>query len=187
MPFLGTIVTVLLIYFFPRTSRLRRFPCLAYCGHAREVNQLTLTGVRPGVWPVWGVPSLFPIISDNDRVAMGHAKWLGLAGGTSLQGLIVLETIGWAHWARQQAALIRSDVPPLVILAVACSPCFWQLYVEMNWRPCLRVVIPVLFGLSPPKKKHCHCNILPGMIGQLNMSHVYVVLHPSRYSYLGKG
>jgi predicted esterase len=109
-------------------------------------------------------------LGQGERAAMGHADCVKpFACGTSVQGLIVLETLGWIAWAREQARFDRQRLAAIgnsgggtltVFLAALC--------------PELAVLsssgYPSTFEfIARKEKKHCHCNLLPGIVGQLEM------------------
>lgn len=112
-------------------------------------------------------------IGQGERVAMGHADCVKpFACGTSLQGLIVMETLAWAVWAaaeprvdrRRLAAIGNSGGGTLTLFLAALCP---ELAVLSSSG------YPSTFAfIAGKEKKHCHCNILPGIVGQLEMWHL---------------
>lgn len=112
-------------------------------------------------------------IGQGERVAMGHADCVKpFACGTSVQGLIVMETLGWVAWARKEprvdprrvAAIGNSGGGTLTVFLAALSDDLAALSSSGY---------PSTFDFVARKeKKHCHCNILPGVVGQLEMWHL---------------
>lgn len=114
------------------------------------------------------------LITDNigqgERAPMGHADVaLPFACGLSLQGLIVMETIAWVRWAMKYnrvdtgrmasignsgggtlSLLLSGLCPELAVMSASGYPSTFEY-------------------LAKKEKKHCHCNILPGVIGKVDM------------------
>ncbi|MBI5687316.1 MAG: acetylxylan esterase [Verrucomicrobia bacterium] len=109
-------------------------------------------------------------LGQGERVAMGHADCVKpFACGSSVQGLIVMETMGWLRWALKQprvdprrvAAIGNSGGGTLTVFLAALCPELAALSSSGY---------PSTFDFVARKeKKHCHCNILPGAVGQLEM------------------
>ena len=128
-------------------------------------------------------------IGQGERRAMDHADAVvPFACGTSLQGLIVMESLGWARWAardkridrRRMAAIGNSGGGVLTLfLGVLC--------------PELTVLsssgYPSTFEFVARKeKKHCACNILPRVVGELEMWQLYGCFAPKPlFIFQGKG
>ncbi|MFA6561240.1 MAG: hypothetical protein WCV00_04975 [Verrucomicrobiia bacterium] len=112
-------------------------------------------------------------LGQGERVAMGHGDCVKpFACGTSVQGLIIMETLGWVAWALKQprvdprrvAAIGNSGGGTLTVFLAALCP---ELAVLSSSG------YPSTFEFVARKeKKHCHCNILPGVVGQLEMWHL---------------
>lgn len=109
-------------------------------------------------------------IGQGEREPMGHGDCVKpFACGLSVQGLIVMETLAWVKWASQQPGVDRQRMAAIgnsgggtltVFLAALC--------------PELAVLsssgYPSTFEyIARKEKKHCHCNILPGILSQLEM------------------
>jgi len=120
-----------------------------------------------------GAAALVPDnIGQGEREAMGHADCVApFACGTSLQGLIVMETLGWLEWARTSgrfdagrvAAVGNSGGGALGLFLAALSG---------DLAAVSSSGYPSTFDFVARKeKKHCHCNILPGVAGRLEMWH----------------
>lgn len=109
-------------------------------------------------------------LGQGERQPMGHADCVKpFACGTSVQGLIVLETLGWIAWAREQArfdrqrmaAIGNSGGGTLTMFLAALSADLAVLSASGY---------PSTFDfIARKEKKHCHCNLLPGVVGQLEM------------------
>jgi len=112
-------------------------------------------------------------LGQGERTAMGHGDCVKpFACGTSVQGLIVMETLGWVAWALKQprvdprrvAAIGNSGGGTLTVFLAALCPELAALSSSGY---------PSTFEFVARKeKKHCHCNILPGVVGQLEMWHL---------------
>lgn len=112
-------------------------------------------------------------LGQGERVAMGHGDCVKpFACGTSVQGLIVMETLEWVAWALKQprvdprrvAAIGNSGGGTLTVFLAAICPELAALSSSGY---------PSTFDFVARKeKKHCHCNILPGVVGQLEMWHL---------------
>lgn len=112
-------------------------------------------------------------LGQGERTPMGHSNCVKpFACGTSVQGLIVMETLGWVAWALKQprvdprrlAAIGNSGGGTLTVFLAALCPELAALSSSGY---------PSTFEFVARKeKKHCHCNILPGVVGQLEMWHL---------------
>jgi dienelactone hydrolase len=112
-------------------------------------------------------------IGQGEREPMGHrACVVPFACGLSVQGLIVMETLGWIGWARQQArvdperlaAIGNSGGGTLTVFLAALCPELAALSSSGY---------PSTFDFVARKeKRHCHCNVLPGVVGELEMWHL---------------
>lgn len=109
-------------------------------------------------------------LGQGEREPMGHRHCVKpFACGLSVQGLIVMETLGWAAWAREQpgvdpqrlAAIGNSGGGTLTVFLAALCPGLAALSSSGY---------PSTFEFVARKEKeHCHCNLLPGIVGQLEM------------------
>lgn len=112
-------------------------------------------------------------IGQGERKPMGHADCVKpFACGLSVQGLIVMETLGWVAWARR-----LPEVDPQRLAAIGNSGGGTLTVFLAGLCPDLAVLsssgYPSTFEFVACKeKKHCHCNILPGVVGQLEMWHL---------------
>ena len=113
-------------------------------------------------------------IGQGERAAMGHKDCpAAFSNGLSVQGVIAMETIAWVRWAKQDAR-----VDPTRIAAIGNSGGgLLTLLLAAFCRDDLAAVsssgYPNSFAYIAAKRKiHCHCNILPGVVGLLEMEDV---------------
>ncbi len=109
-------------------------------------------------------------IGQGEREPMGHRDCVKpFACGLSVQGLIVMETLGWVKWASRQptvglprmAAIGNSGGGTLTLFLAALCP---ELAVLSSSG------YPSTFEyVARKEKKHCHCNILPASSAKLEM------------------
>jgi len=112
-------------------------------------------------------------IGQGEREPMGHRACVApFACGLSVQGLIVMETLGWIAWARREArvapqriaAIGQSGGGTLTVFLAALCPELAALSSSGY---------PSTFDFVARKEKtHCHCNLLPGIVGRLEMWHL---------------
>jgi dienelactone hydrolase len=110
-------------------------------------------------------------IGQGERKPMGHWDVVDVfACGLTLQGLIVMETLGWLHWlrndprfdARRMAAIGNSGGGTLTMFLGAL--CAGELAALSS------SAYPSTFDhVARKEKKHCHCNVLPHIVGELEM------------------
>jgi dienelactone hydrolase len=118
-------------------------------------------------------------IGQGERKRMGHSDcWVPFACGTSLQGFIVLESMAWLDWAASQTIIdskrmatvgnsgggtlsmfIGSLCPDLAAVSSSGYPSSFEF-------------------IARKEKKHCACNIIPGVIGLLEMWHLFGCVAP---------
>ncbi|HWL54213.1 MAG TPA: CocE/NonD family hydrolase [Chthoniobacteraceae bacterium] len=119
-------------------------------------------------------------IGQGERAAMGHASPVGVFEcGLSLQGLIVMETIGWLQWLRGQE---RFDAARIAAIGNSGGGLL-TLFLGALRRDELAIVsssgYPSTFEFVARKeKKHCHCNLLPHIVGELEMWQLYGCIAP---------
>jgi hypothetical protein len=127
-----------------------------------------------------GIAVLVPDnIGQGERESMGHSESAApFLAGLSLQGLIVME-----HIAHLNEALKERKFDPGKIAAIGNSgggtaTCFLGALV-----PGLSAMVssgyPSTFSYTARKeRKHCCCNILPGIVGELEMWQLYGCFAP---------
>lgn len=127
-------------------------------------------------------------IGQGEREPMGHRHVVEVfAHGLSLQGLIAMESIGWVRWLKKDrrvdvariAAIGQSGGGTLTLmLAALCRE-------DLTALSCSGY--PSWFAfIAAKRKKHCHCNVLPGIVGELAMWHVLACFAP-RPMYIFQG
>ncbi len=128
-----------------------------------------------------GIAVLVPDnIGQGERVAMGHTSAVQVFEcGLSLQGLIVMETIGWLEWLRADP---RFDVSRIATIGNSGGGLL-TLFLGALRRDALAVIsssgYPSTFEFVARKeKKHCHCNLLPHIVGELEMWQLYGCMAP---------
>lgn len=118
-------------------------------------------------------------IGQGERQPMGHRHVVApFAAGLSLQGLIVMETLGWLRWAQRELAVDRER-----IAAIGNSGGGTLTLCLIPFAPELKAMCstgyPSSFQFIARKEKaHCHCNILPGIARHLEMHHIYGCFAP---------
>ncbi len=169
----GTRASALL--YTPNGSERQRRPLVVLCcghgkggkltpGYQRMARHLTRRGAMV----------LCPDnLGQGEREPMGHRACVApFACGLSVQGLIVMETLGWIRWAGRQArvdsehmaAIGNSGGGTLTVFLAALCPELAALSSSGY---------PNTFDFVARKeKRHCPCNILPGVVGQVEMWHL---------------
>jgi dienelactone hydrolase len=128
-------------------------------------------------------------IGQGERLPMGHADAvIPFACGTSLQGLVVMETLGWVRRAMRDkrvdksrmAAIGNSGGGTLTLFMGALCPDLAALSSSGY---------PSTFEFVARKeKKLCACNIIPKIVGELEMWHLYGCFAPKPFFiFQGKG
>ncbi len=160
-------------------GRQRPFVLIA-CGHSRLSKFSPATQRLGRTLARRGAIALCPDnIGQGEREAMGHRNVVTpFAAGLSLQGLIVMETLAWLRWALQ-----RDDVDPDRLAAAGNSGGGTLTLMLIPFEPALAAVAstgyPSSFHfIARKEKKHCHCNILPGIAAALQMHEVYACQAP---------
>lgn len=109
-------------------------------------------------------------IGQGERAPMGHRDSVTpFACGLSIQGLIVMETIAWLRWAMadarvdagRMAAIGNSGGGTLTLFLGALCP-------ELSALSSSGYPSSFEF-IARKEKKHCHCNLLPGIVGNIEM------------------
>lgn len=118
-------------------------------------------------------------LGQGERVAMGHYDAVvPFACGLSVQGLIVMETLGWLAWARQDL-----PIDPTRIAAIGNSGggLLTQMLIpfDSDSAAVCSTGYPSTYSfIARKEKKHCHCNVLPGIVSALEMHEVYGCFAP---------
>ncbi len=150
----------------------RRPFVLLGCGHGRGGKQAA--GYQAMAYRLARMGALVLVpdnIGQGEREPMGHRDVVEVfAHELSVQGLIVMETMGWLRWARQDprvdsermAAIGNSGGGTLTLFLAAL--CRDELAVLSS------SAYPSSFSfIAAKRKKHCHCNILPDLVGAIEM------------------
>lgn len=124
------------------------------------------------------------LVSDNigqgERTPMGHWDVVDVfACGLSLQGLIVMETMGWLNWLKGQS---RFDSARIAVIGNSGGGTL-SMFLGALCRDDLVAVscsgYPSTFEfIARKEKKHCHCNLLPGFVGELEMWQILGCIAP---------
>lgn len=170
--------------YLPRDSEAKQCPVvLLACGHAAggtgkrgpRYQRMAAHLARHGI---------AVLVSDNigqgERKAMGHADVVDVfTCGLSVQGLIVMESMGWLRWLQQDprfdsgriAAIGNSGGGTLTLFLGAL--CAGELAaVSSSGYPC------TFDYIARKERKHCHCNVLPRIVGELEMWQIYGCIAP---------
>ncbi|MDW7658361.1 MAG: acetylxylan esterase [Bacillota bacterium] len=158
-----------------------RFPLvLLCCGHGADgklnpgYQAMAIRLARQGAMVL--VPDN---IGQGERIPMGHKEpVIPFACGLSIQGLIVMETMAWLRWAMADrrvdadrlGAIGNSGGGTLTLFLAALCP---ELAVLSSSG------YPSSFAyIARKEKKHCHCNLLPGIVGQIEMWQILGLFAP---------
>lgn len=148
----------------------------AGCKHAQSYQAMARRLARQGA---------AVLIADNmgqgERLPMGHsASVLPFACGMSLQGMLVMESIALLRWLAVQPKI---DSARLGITGNSGGGALSMFVGALEEKVSLIVPCgyPSNFELFLRKNKvHCACNILPGILGRLEMWHVLSLCAPRR-------
>ena len=165
----------------PRLENAGRLPLVVLCcGHGTQGKLTPLYQLMARRICRQGTMVLVPDnIGQGERRSMGHHGSFGpFAQESSLQGLIVMETMAWIRWALSNmyvdstriAAIGNSGGGVLTLFLAAFCP---ELAAVSSSG------YPSTFEFIARKEKiHCACNLLPGIIGQLEMWQLYGCFAP---------
>lgn len=113
-------------------------------------------------------------LGQGERRPMGHRDVVGpFACGVSVQGLIAMETLGWLRWARENLPV---DTQRIAGVGNSGGGLLSQMLLGLDDTlvAAASTGYPSTYGfIAAKEKKHCHCNILPGIVGSLEMHQVY--------------
>ena len=161
------------------------------CGHGAGGKQAESYRLMAEHLARNGIAVLVPDnIGQGERAPMGHSNPVQIFGcGLSVQGLIVMETIGWLNWLRAQS---RFDSSRIAAIGNSGGGTLTMLLGALR-RDELAVVsssgYPSTFEfIARKEKKHCHCNLLPHIVGELEMWQVYGCIAPKPlFLFQGRG
>ena len=119
-------------------------------------------------------------IGQGERAPMGHSDCVGpFACGVSVQGLIVLETMGWLAWLGRHERVDPSRVAAIGNSGGGVLTLFLGAFCRDGLAGLSSSGYPSTFEfIARKRKKHCHCNVLPGIVGELEMWQLYGCFAP---------
>jgi dienelactone hydrolase len=125
----------------------------------------------------------FVLVMDNvgqgEREPMGHRDCAPVfACGLSVQGLIVMETLAWLEWAKKDA---RFDSSRLAAIGNSGGGTLTMFLAARSSGLAAMVSSghPSNYHyIASKEKRHCDCNILPGIVGALEMFQLYGCFAP---------
>jgi len=118
-------------------------------------------------------------IGQGEREPMGHWDAFGaFAVGLSLPGLILMETLGWLQWAREQE---RVDAGRMAAIGNSGGGNMTQLLIPFAGD--LAAIVSsghpsTISFVARKEKRICACNILPGFARHLEMHDIYGCFAP---------
>ncbi|OGV52325.1 MAG: hypothetical protein A2017_13505 [Lentisphaerae bacterium GWF2_44_16] len=120
-------------------------------------------------------------IGQGERVPMGHSgPVIPFACGMSVQGLIVMETLAWLEWAKKNPLVDKSRLAAIGNSGGGTLTMFLAA-LGKGLSAISSSGYPNTFEfIARKEKKHCHCNILPGIVGRLEMWELYGVFAPNK-------
>ncbi len=163
--------------FMPRdTAPAPRPLVLLCCGHARDGKRGQ--GYQDMAWRLahMGCAVLVPDnLGQGERNPMGHRDVLmPFACGLSLQGLIVMETAAWIDWALADGRFDATRIAAIGNSGGGTLTTFLGAIFGDRLCALSSSGYPCRFDyIALKEKKHCHCNILPGIVGRLEMWQLY--------------
>nr|WP_320966026.1 alpha/beta fold hydrolase [Bacteroides intestinalis] len=119
-----------------------------------------------------GIAVLVPDnIGQGERHFMGHYSAPGVFEcGLTVQGLIVMETIGWLNWIRKQRNFNIEKIAVCGNSGGGALGLFLASVVPEKFSVLISSGYPSTFEyVARKEKRHCHCNIVPGIIGKVEM------------------
>ncbi len=163
--------------FLPLEESRSKLPlAILCCGHGKGGKQAL--GYQQMAWRLahLGCAVLVPDnIGQGERVAMGHADAVvPFQCGLSVQGLIVMETIGWLNWVLADSRFDAGRIAAIGNSGGGTLTLFFGALCREQLAALSSSGYPSTFGFVAAKeKKHCHCNLLPGVVGSLDMWQLY--------------
>jgi dienelactone hydrolase len=158
--------------YLPAHTGMERMPAVLLCcghgeggKHAPSYQRMALHLVRLGAAVL--VPDN---IGQGERAAMGHGDAVvPFACGTSLQGLIVLEAMGWLDWLEQDSRIDASRVAAIGNSGGGTLTLFLGALREELAAVSSSGYPSTFEFVARKEKRHCLCNVLPGIVGRLEM------------------
>lgn len=151
------------------------------CGHGAQGKQTFSYQLAAWLLAGAGCAVLVPDnIGQGERVPMGHRDvCVPFQCGSSLQGMIVMETMAWLRWAKGDARFDSGKIAATgnsgggVITLCLGALCRDDLAALSSSG------YPSTFLFVATKEKHfCNCNLLPSMVGECEMWQIYGCFAP---------
>lgn len=145
---------------------------LLACGHGEGGKVYTSYRLMAENLASNGIAVLVPDnIGQGERSAMGHFNPVGVFDcGLTVQGLIVMETIGWLDWIHQQNRFDKKRVAVCGNSGGGTLGLFLSSVVPDKFSVLVSSGYPSSFEYVARKEKvHCRCNIIPGIVGKIEM------------------
>ncbi len=126
----------------------------------------------------------YALICDNigqgERHPMGHRSVPAIFGvGLSLQGLIVMETMAWLSWIKRQPRFDQSRLGLAGNSGGGLLSLLTGAFCRDDFAAIASSGYPSTFDfIARKEKQHCHCNLLPGIVGELEMWQLYGAIAP---------
>ncbi len=154
---------------------------LLCCGHGIRGKQTPCYQAMAYRLTQEGVAVLVPDnIGQGERAPMGHRNSVvPFQCGISVQGLIVMETVGWLHWVFQDERFDTAKICAIGNSGGGVLTLFLSAFMGDTLAAVSSSGYPSTFEFIARKEKnHCHCNILPGIVGELEMWQLYSCFSP---------
>ncbi len=141
------------------------------CGHAGNGRLDTAYQTMAAMLAASGAVAL---IADNigqgERVPMGHFDCPGVfACGLSLQGLIVMETVGWLRWAMKLPYVDSSRIGATGNSGGGALTLFLCALFPELLAACPTGYPSTFNFVARKEKRHCDCNVIPACLGKYEM------------------
>jgi len=159
--------------FLPTATSAGSLPLVILCcGHGQGGKQAPGYQAMARLLASMGMAVLVPDnLGQGERAPMGHRDVVApFRCGISLQGLIVMETIGWLRWALADTRFDRARIAAIGNSGGGTLSMFLGALCGDDLAALSSSGYPSSFAfIAAKEKKHCHCNLLPGIVGQLEM------------------
>lgn len=156
---------------------------LLACGHGKGCKQNV--DYRQMAWQLTQSGSAV-LIADNigqgERLPMGHRDVIApFQYGFSLQGMIVMESMAWLDWLHADGRFDPARVGAVGNSGGGLLTLFLSAFRKDKLSLVVSTGYPSTFEFIAQKEKdHCHCNVLPGIVGELEMWELYGCYAPKR-------
>lgn len=151
------------------------------CGHGQGGKQFGPYQLMAKRLALAGAAVLVPDnIGQGERTGMGHKNAIGpLQFGISLQGLIVMETLGWLDWVFDSGRFDSERIGTVGNSGGGTLTLFLGALAYKKLTAVSSSGYPSTFEfIARKEKKQCNCNIIPGILGQLEMWQIYGCFAP---------